>query len=309
MAGHRVSDHQACNNRGFDALYRKMQVYLMRIHALVASIAALMAPGVALAQSAVVPEDTALDGDYLTVGVGAIYGPSYEGSDDYVATPVPVVMGKLKGIEITPRPGGAALNVLPDGKDTKVGFSFGPVATYSGNRNSQIEDPVVRSLGKLDAALYLGGNAGVTVYRLLHGYDSLTASADVKWDVAGAHGGMVVIPQISYFTPLSQGAIVTLNVSAKHVDGDYADYYYTVTPEQSADSGLPQFDAKGGWASMGAGFLAGYDLDGNLLNGGAAIFLLGSYNRLLNDAKRTPFTAIRGDADQWLIGAGVGYTF
>lgn len=281
----------------------------MRNHALLAGIAALLVPCAAAAQTAVAPEDTALDGDYLTVGVGAIYGPSYEGSDDSVVTPIPVVMGKLKGIEITPRPGGAAFNLLPDDKDTKVGFSFGPVATYSGNRHSQIEDPVVRSLGKLDAAFHLGANAGVTVYRLLHDYDSLTASADVKWDVAGAHGGMIVTPQISYFTPLSRGAIVTLNVNAKHVDDDYADYYYTVSADQSTASGLPQFDAKGGWASVGAGFLAGYDLDGNLLNGGAALFLLGSYSRLLDDAKRTPFTSIRGDADQWLIGAGLGYTF
>ena len=119
----------------------------------------------------------------------------------------------------------------------------------------------------------------------------------------------IMLPQISYFTPLSRGAIVTLNVNAKHVDDDYADYYYTVSADQSTASGLPQFDAKGGWASVGAGFLAGYDLDGNLLNGGAALFLLGSYSRLLDDAKRTPFTSIRGDADQWLIGAGLGYTF
>lgn len=281
----------------------------MHIHAVVATLAALLLPAAASAQSAVAPEDSALDGDYLTVGVGAIYGPSYEGSDDYVVTPVPVVQGRLKGVEITPRPGGAALDFVPDGKDAKIGFSLGPVATYSRNRNWQIEDPVVRSLGKLDSALDLGVNAGVTVYRLLHAYDSLTASADVKWDLIGAHGATIVTPQISYFTPLSRGALVTLNVSAKHVDGDYADYYYTVSPDQSLASGLPQFDAKGGWASVGAGFLAGYDLDGNLLNGGVAIFLLGSYNRLMNDAKRTPFTSIRGDADQWLIGAGLGYTF
>jgi outer membrane scaffolding protein for murein synthesis (MipA/OmpV family) len=281
----------------------------MRTIAKIAGLIALPLSATAFAQSAVVPEDSVLDGDYLTVGVGAIYGPSYEGSDDYVVTPVPVVQGRLKGVDITPRPGGAALDFVPDGKDAKLGFSLGPVATYSRNRNWQIKDPVVESLGKLDSALNLGVNAGVTVYRLLHDYDSFTASADVKWDLTGAHGATIVTPQISYFTPLSRGALVTVNVSAKHVDGDYADYYYTVTPDQSVASGLPQFDAKGGWTSVGAGFLAGFDLDGNLLNGGLAIVLLGSYNRLMNEAKRTPFTSIRGDADQWLIGAGVGYTF
>ena len=40
-----------------------------------------------------------------------------------------------------------------------------------------------------------------------------------------------------------------------------------------------------------------------------AVFVLGSYGKLLNDAKRNPYTAIRGDDDQWLLGAGLGYTF
>jgi len=35
----------------------------------------------------------------------------------------------------------------------------------------------------------------------------------------------------------------------------------------------------------------------------------GGYSKLLNDAKRTPFTSLRGDADQWVGGLGVAYTF
>jgi hypothetical protein len=30
---------------------------------------------------------------------------------------------------------------------------------------------------------------------------------------------------------------------------------------------------------------------------------------MLNDGKDTPFTRIRGDADQWTGGLGIGYTF
>lgn len=281
----------------------------MRIHLLAAGCAALLVPAAAHAQTAVAPEDSVLSGDHLTIGAGAVYGPSYEGSDDHVVTPVPVVQGRLKGIDITPRPGGVALDFIADGDDPRIGFSLGPVATYSGNRKRQIEDPVVRSLGKLDAAIDVGVNAGVTFYKPLHDYDSLTVSVDVKWDVAGAHGGMIVIPQVSYFTPLSRAAFVNFGVSAKHVDDDYGDYYYSVSPAQSAASGLPVFQGKGGWVKAGANLLAGYDLDGNLLNGGFSIIALASYDRLMGNAKRTPFTSIRGDADQWLIGAGLGYTF
>ena len=30
---------------------------------------------------------------------------------------------------------------------------------------------------------------------------------------------------------------------------------------------------------------------------------------MLNDAKNTPYTSIRGSADQWFGAVGIGYTF
>ena len=124
-----------------------MNVNRIFIAALLASI-----PAAAMAQDAVAPEESVFDGDYLTVGAGAVYGPSYDGSDDYVITPVPVVQGNLKGIAITPRPGGVALDFIPDAKDARIGFSLGPVASLSRNRASKIKDPVVRSAGKLEGS-------------------------------------------------------------------------------------------------------------------------------------------------------------
>jgi len=278
-----------------------------------AALAALAFPLAAHAQSdredGGPPAETVFDGDFLTVGIGAGYAPSYEGSDDYVFFPQPVIQGSLAGIAITPRPGGAALDFIPDGKDAKVGFSLGPVARLRANRDSNIKDRVVRRLGKLDKAVEVGVNAGVTVYDLVTGYDSLTVSSDVKWDVAGAHKGMTISPTVSYFTPVSRGAAINLSVGAEHVDDDYADYYFSVSPAGSVASGLPAFQADGGWKSIGTFLLVAVDFDGDLANGGLAGFVTGGYSRLLGDAKRTPLTSIRGDADQWLAGAGLAITF
>ena len=74
-------------------------------------------------------------------------------------------------------------------------------------------------------------------------------------------------------------------------------------------SGLPSFQASSGWKNVGVNALVGVDFDGDLTNGGLAGFVTGGYTKLLNDAKRTPLTSIRGDADQWLAGAGLAFTF
>jgi MipA family protein len=277
--------------------------------ALAAAAAALLVPSTAHAQNDGRQDEGVFAGDYLTVGAGGFYGPSYEGSDDYILFPAPIVQGRLLGVAITPRAGGVALDLIPDGDDAKVGFSLGPVATIRRDRASRIKDDVVERLGKLDTAVELGGNAGVTVYDLLTGYDSLTFSADARWDVAGAHKGMVWGPSLSYFTPVSKGAAVNLAVTAEHMDDDFADYYFSVSPAGSVLSGLPAFDADSGWKSAGANLLVGIDFDGDLTNGGLAGFVTGGYTRVLGDARRTPLTAIRGSPNQWLIGAGLGFTF
>lgn len=266
-------------------------------------------PATASAQEAPVSERNVFAGDRLTVGVGVIYGPSYDGSDDYVASAVPVLQGKLLGVDIAPRPGGVALDLIPDGRDAKIGFTFGPVATLSSNRASQIKDPVVRAAGKLDKAVEVGASAGVSVNRVLHPFDSITFGADVKWDVAGAHSGRTISPTVTYSTPLSRAALVSLSASMRHVDDDYARYYYSVSPAQSAASGLPRYDANGGWESWSTGVLAAYDLSGNALDGGFAVIAIGAYSRMINEAKATPYTALRGDADQWTGALGLAYTF
>jgi len=266
-------------------------------------------PSAAFAQDEGGRDQGVYAGDYLTVGAGGFYGPSYEGSDDYVAFPTPLVQGRLLGIGISPRAGGVTLDFIPDAQDTKVGFSLGPTATLRRDRAHRIKDPVVARLGKLDTAVEVGANAGITVYDLLSGYDSLSFTADARWDVAGAHEGMLWGPLVSYFTPVSRGAAVNLSLGAEHMDRDYAGYYFTVTPAGSVASGLPAFQADSGWKSLGANVLVGIDFNGDLTDGGLAGFVAGGYTRMLGDAKRTPLTNLRGDKNQWLVGAGLAFTF
>ena len=253
--------------------------------------------------------ESVFDGDYLSVAVGAAYGPSYDGSDDYVFYPAALVQGSLSGVEFTSRGAGVEIDFISDPTDG-VGFDLGVTGQLRGNRARQIEDPVVNSLGKLDYAIEVGPSVGISIPHLLNAYDGLSLGIDAAWDINGAHGGMVVEPSITYFTPFSRGIAASLSLSAEHGDSQFMDYYHLVTPAQSLASGLPAFDPDGGgWTKAGGNLLLGIDLDGNLENGGLALVVVGGYTRMLGDAKRSPFTSVRGDADQWTGALGLGYTF
>jgi len=253
-------------------------------------------------------EGTVFDGDWISLGAGVAYSPSYEGSDDYVVSALPIVQGSFAGIGIDPRPGGLALDFIPD-EDGAVAFNAGIAGRVVGNRASDIEDPVVELLGELDTAIEVGPTVGVSFPALLNPYDSLSFNVDARWDVAGAHRGMVVAPSVTYFTPLSRGIATSLTLSTNRVDDDYADYYYSISPAQSLASGLPAFAAHGGFKDIGVTLFSGFDLDGDATNGGLAIAVIAGHSWLLGDAKRTPLTSNRGDSGQWLLAAGLGYTF
>lgn len=254
------------------------------------------------------PPPSVFDGDYLTLGIGAGISPSYSGSDDYAVFPLPVIGGSFGGVDFNPRPAGIAVDFIADRRG-QVSFDLGAAVRVRSDRADQIKDPVVKTLGELDRAVEVGPSAGVSVPGIFSRFDSLRFSVDALWDIAGAHDGMSVSPSVTYSSPIGRGTLASLSLSASFVDDDFADYYYSITPAQALASGLPAFAAEGGLESLGTNLFLAVDLNNNALDGGWSIIGLGGYSRLLGDAKRTPLTSERGSANQFLIGAGLGYTF
>lgn len=253
-------------------------------------------------------EGSALDGDYLAVGLGIGYGPGYIGSDDYTVLPIPLLQGSVGGVDINPRPAGFALDFINDG-DERVSFQFGPEVKLNFNRAVKVSDDVVDAFPDLDVAVEVGPTIGINIDRLITPVDSLNINADILFDVAGAHGGMSVRPTVTYFTPLSRGSAITLSGHATWVDDDYADYYFSVDPTLSPGTPLTAFQAEGGFQDTGVTALAFFDLNGDLLDGGIAVFGIANYTRVLGDAADSPFTSQVGSADQFFGGIGVGYVF
>ena len=59
---------------------------------------------------------------------------------------------------------------------------------------------MVDAAGRLDNALEVGLNAGLSFPGVLNPFDSLTVSANIRWDVLGAHEGRVIEPGVTYAT-------------------------------------------------------------------------------------------------------------
>ena len=258
------------------------------------------------------PFKPVFDETWATIGIGAGLVPSYSGSDDYVAFPLPLIVGRVGGVGISPNGPGFNLDLLsqkPARGPAETSFSFGPSFRFRNDRANRIEDPVVELASELDVAIEVGVNGGVSFPGVFTRGDRLGLSTQVRWDILGAHDGMLIEPGVSYFTPLGRGAALQLGINASFVDDDFADYYYTVTPADAAATGLPQFTADGGLNSLGTLAILTLDLDGNLLNGGFNLYGVGGYSRLVGDAADTPFTSVRGSASQFIGGIGVGYTF
>lgn len=286
------------------------------MHRLIATVALFSSVGCALPALAneadgTVPRDidSAFDGDYLVLGAGVGYAPDYSGSDDYTLRPIGAFRASISDMRIFSSGVGIGADFIPDAKGARVKFALGPVVRYRANRTGKVRDEVVRALPRLKATWEVGVTGGVSLEDVFHSRDSVSVGAEVRWTVAGSQGSRIISTDVSYFTPLSRAAGIGASLGVDHINRDYADYHYSVTAQGAAASGLPAYQAHGGWKNSTARLYGGYDLDGNLRNGGWGIGGVVSFERLLGSAAQTPITALRGSRDQWFVGFGLGYTF
>lgn len=260
------------------------------------------------------PFKPVFDDNWATIGLGAGLVPTYAGSNNFQLFPLPLIVGRVGGVGFRPAAAGLTLDFLSPqptvvSRDRKPTVSLGPTFRFRNDRAVDSGDEVVDAAGRLDNALEVGVNAGLSFPGVLNRFDSLTLSANARWDVLGAHKGRVIEPGVTYATPLGRGMLVQVGVTAEIVDDNFADYYFSVSPAQSAASGLPVFTADGGLNRLGTLAIATVDLDGNALNGGLNAYGLVGYSRMIGDGADTPYTALRGDPNQFLLGLGLGYTF
>lgn len=281
------------------------------IKALSAALLATALSAPAIAQDAA-PEKAAdakgANDDSLLVAVGAAILPSYDGSNQYIISPIGAVRGKVSGIGFSTVGLGAYVDIVPSTGPTGGKFVFGPMGHLTLNRSRlrRNRDGQVALLGEIKPAVELGAHAGYQWTGVITSdYDVLSLDVAVSHDVTNIHNSFIVTPSINYGTPLSTRTFVGLTVSAEYVGGGYARTYYGVTPAQSVRSGFPAYAPGDGFNNISAGIIAAYSLSGDLRRG-FAVFAAGNYSRLLGEYARSPVVR---DPTQLIGALGIAYNF
>ncbi|MCA8889873.1 MAG: MipA/OmpV family protein [Parvularculaceae bacterium] len=220
----------------------------------------------------------------LSLGVGPVYHPDYFGSDDYTWDADPQVYVKFRNFVF----------LDDDGADFALvgfsGFSFGPSIRIVGDRKES-ENPALVGLGDIDYAFEAGGFAATQFL------DRFLFRFKVRKGVAGGHKGLIV--DATGTALLFNVGRLSTSVSAQTswIGNRYADTYFSVTPEQSLASGLPEYDAERGFRDIGGSFNA-------YINIGERWSLnpYVSYRYIFDDIAATPIIAIHGDRNQYKAG-------
>ncbi len=251
------------------------------------------------------PQDV-LGKDMVTVGVGAALVPDYDGSNDERLIPAAAIRGTYHGFSFSTRGLYLYIDAVPRG-DT-FDFDAGPIVGVRLDRTRRVKDDIVNLLPRRNTAYEGGGFVGVSLHRITNPYDTLAFRVDVLHDFGDAHESTVFSPNIDFSTPLSLKTYASLSIGAQFVSNKFADYYFSIDPADSLASGLPLFDADGGMKNWKAGLLLNQSITGNLL-GGASLFGTAQYSRLVGDFRQAPTVADRGSPNQWLLAAGLAYTW
>ena len=274
-----------------------------RIAAVLAGLGMIWLPRAAVAQDPVVtlpappftlPFLPPLSGDWtVKVGVGGEYRPNFEGANRSMLSPVPIfsIRRAGKADQFRGPRDSAGISFIE-----MAGFRVGPAFKYVAARNAA-DFAELRGLGDVNAAFELGG------FLEYFPVDWLRGRVEVLQGFGGHHGVVanfsadLIVPVAPQWT-LSGGPRFTLQSTAATAP------YFGINPAQAMASGLPQFDARGGAHSAGAGAQLRYQF-----NPQWEVHSYVEYQRLLGDAAASPLVQQRGSPSQLTVGVGASYSF
>jgi outer membrane scaffolding protein for murein synthesis (MipA/OmpV family) len=261
----------------------------LRLKSTALAAAALLCASAAAAQDPGLPEseDVPLPQRQFVIdlGLGVSAGPRYDGADEYLAQPVPII-----GVGRVTLPGIGEFG----GEDPRRGVFFFPTFDYIGSREPG-DSSDLKGTEEVDWALAVGFGAG---YR----YDWWRVFAQLDYGFNGYSGFRGQIGADVVAEPADR---VSLSIGPRlaWAGGDYMSTYFTVTPAEAraSDGRLSAYDADAGLRAAGISALGSYALTDRVF-----LLLNARYDRLVGDAGDSPIVKA-GDPNQLTFGVGLSY--
>ena len=253
-------------------MFKTLKTSQMKTAIFAASIASLALSGQAFAQDATGKADR--PGIEFELGAAVSTQPSYEGSDRYTISGVPMVrFGYLQ------LPNGFQL-----GGGDGMGFGFAPSFRFLSERKAA-DDIKLTGLNDIDSAFELGAGISYT-------WTNARIFGDLRYGVTGHNGIVGEVGADLIARPTSE---LTLSVGprASFADEKYNQTYFGVSPTESVAASVAAYNAGAGFKSVGVEANMRYEFAQNW----AAEASVG-YNRLIGDAGSSPVTAL-GSRDQF----------
>ncbi len=226
-----------------------------------------------------------------SVGLGAGIRPDYPGAKNLVATPVPFIDVTYKKRFFLNSGRGLGTFLYGD-KDGRLKYMLGVAVGPSFESRSRKDVPGLPKVGMTAAARAFG-----EVF-----FDSWSFETVVSKDMIGeGHEGMSVDLGLNYTHRVKETGLVRIGPQLRYVSGDYMDSFYTVTPQQSALSGLSPFNAGSGIDRVGGRAYLSYPIAKHW-----NIVGLVSYHLLIADAANSPVSRTRHQIGLY---SGLSYRF
>ena len=246
------------------------------------------------------------EGWNISIGAGMLYSPAFLGADEYQLAVLPSIRVQYDESFYASVEEGVRYNII-----NKNGFRAGPIMRYMFPREEENggnpfvvsgeEITGLQGLGDIDGTIELGGFAEYNTREF-------NLRGELRQGING-HQGMIAdisanmnIPLIMNFKN-KRPLILSLGPRATFVDGDYNQTYLGVDDKQSLASGLKRYDAGSGLQSYGLGAVSIIPVADRVTS---TLFV--NYNRLAEDAARSPIVRERGSEDQFTAGLFFSYS-
>jgi outer membrane scaffolding protein for murein synthesis (MipA/OmpV family) len=228
------------------------------------------------------------DDFHLTIGGGALYAPTYLGSDHYEVDPIPLFDLRYADRFFLSTRDGIGLNLVEPGSNWRAG----PVVKYRAARD-QDDDSALRGMGDVDAA----GEAGGYVHYDLRPF---SMGAELRQGFGG-HDGVIGDLFVNWSTKLSDSLMLTVGPKATIASRDFTETYFGVSAAQAARTGYRAYSPDGPYISYGLSASLRYRINDYLSLGGFA-----GIDRIAGDAADSPLVDQAGSPTQARLGLTLG---